>query len=231
MDNSAVNSGNEAGQAFQAKQAVKKNPRIWLGVLFGLLGFGVLAVNWSGARGGDESYSDLTPDLVPYTPPPPSPPATSQVTATDFGCTMERFIDTFNGLRTDIRVHSCSRCWTARDVSDEYYCAYRGAEEPTDAAFTLYLGSEKPSDNKIKSAELSATLKKGSPAAVKWVLAGCTAVVTLLNPEVADKAELVNSMARAISRNKDGVPEIRQIGRVDTICIPRSMRKPKSATY
>ena len=46
-------------------------------------------------------------------------------------------------------------------------------------------------------------------------LAGCRAFVALLNPEVADKAELVNGMARAISRNRSGVDEIRQIGRVE----------------
>ena len=213
MDNSAVNSGNEAGQSFQAKQTVKKNPWIWLWVLLGLLGFGVLGVNWSRAGGGDKSYSDSIPNLVPYTPPPPSPPATSQVTATDFGYTMKEFVDTFNGLRTDIRVRSYPLCWTASS-SGEYYCAYRGTNEPIDAAFTVDLTSQKPFD-KIKSVELSATLKKGSPSAAKWVLAACTAVVSLLNPEVADKAELVNSMARAISRNGDGVDEIRQIGRVE----------------
>jgi hypothetical protein len=154
--------------------------------------------------------------------------ARAQATATDLGYTMDKFVAAFNGLHlgartphhlglvdqpgddvqaiTGVHVRTLGICWTPPEYHD---CGYRSADEPADAALTLYLESKNPSD-KINLAHLSATFKKGSPSAVKWVLTGCTAVVALLNPGEAEL--IINLMARVVDQNEDGVPEIRQIG-------------------
>jgi hypothetical protein len=152
-----------------------------------------------------------TPSLIPAPPPPPppppQPPAKSPVTDRDFGYTIDQFADTFNGLRTGIRLSGRS-CRDVRGASYNFECAFGPTEEQ------LAVGADS-SDRKVKYAGILGFLEKGDSAKVNRLLAGCEGLVTLLTPEVQNKAELISSLAASISQSQSGKKQVRQVGQVE----------------